>query len=163
MEWNAKDVLLQTLQELERVQNNLTDLEAHSRRNNLSIIGIPEGKEGNNACEFLENFIKSELSLSDIDLKIQRCPRSLGPRPPPQAPPRSMIAAFLAYRTKELVLNTAWRKKSVNLNGKIVYFDHDYPAEIMKKRKEYALLRKVLKQKGTPVPDSGTHITLSLL
>lgn len=67
-----------------------------------------------------------------------------------------MIAYFLAYSTKELVLSTAWRKKEVHLNGKRVFFDHDYPVETMKKRKEYAPLRKVLKAKGlrfqTPAP-----------
>lgn len=107
-------------------------------------------------CEFLEEFIKSRLSLPDVDLKIQRCHRSLGPKPPPQAAPRSMIAYFLAYITKEPVRSTAWRKKEVHFNGKIVFFNHDYPVEIMKKTKEYAPLRKVLKEKGlrfqTPAP-----------
>ena len=131
-------------------------MEARSRRNNLRIFGIPEGEEGNNACEFLEKFIKSELQLPDIDLKIQRCHRSLGPKPPPQAAPRSMVAYFLMYKTKELVLSSAWKKKEIHINGKRVYFDHDYPAEIIKKRKEYAPLRKVLKKRGlrfqTPAP-----------
>ncbi|XP_073344921.1 NACHT, LRR and PYD domains-containing protein 12-like [Pagrus major] len=59
-----------------------------------------------------------------------------------------MMLCFLACRTKELVLNTAWRKKEEHLNGNRVYFDHYYPVEIMKKRKEYAPLRKVLKEMG---------------
>ena len=62
-----------------------------------------------------------------------------------------MIAYFLAHSTKELVLSTAWRKE-VNLKGKTVFFDHDYPVEIMKKRKEYAPLWKVLKEKGLRFP-----------
>ena len=47
-EWNAnaKDLLLQTLQDQECIQSKLTDLEACSRRNNLRIYGIPEGEEG---------------------------------------------------------------------------------------------------------------------
>lgn len=157
-EWsvNAKDALLNVLKEQERIVSKLTDLETRSRRNNLRIFGIPEGEEGSNACEFLEKFIKAELQLPDTDLKIQRCHRSLGPKPPPQAPPRSMIAHFLMYKTKELVLSTAWKKKETHLNGKRVYFDHDYPAEIIKKRKEYAPLRKMLKNRGlrfqTPPP-----------
>lgn len=157
-EWSvsAKDMLLQALKEQERIVSKLTDLETRSRRNNLRIFGIPEGEEGNNACEFLEKFIKSELQLPDIDLKIQRCHRSLGPKPPPQAAPRSMVAYFLVYKTKDLVLSTAWKKKEIHLNGKRVYFDHDYPTEVIKKRKEYAPLRKVLKEQGlrfqTPAP-----------
>ncbi len=157
-EWSvtARDTLLQVLKEQERIVSKLTDLETRSRRNNLRIFGIPEGEEGNNACECLEKFIKSELQLPDIDLKIQRCHRSLGPKPPPQAAPRSMLAYFLVYKTKELVLSSAWKKKEIHINRKRVYFDHDYTAEIIKKRKEYAPLRKVLKERGlrfqTPAP-----------
>ncbi len=157
-EWSvtARDTLLQVLKEQERIVSKLTDLEMRLRKNNLRIFGIPEGEEGNNACEFLEKFIKSELQLPDIDLKIQCCHRSLGPKPPPQAAPRSMVAYFLVYKTKELVLSSAWKKKEIHINGKRVYFDHDYPAEIIKKRKEYAPLRKVLKERGlrfqTPAP-----------
>lgn len=157
-EWSvyAKDVLLQTAQEQQRIQSKLTDLEARSRRNNLRIFGIPEGTEGSNAREFLEKFIRSELLLTDIDLGIQRCHRSLGPKPPAHAPPRSMIVCFLTYRIKDLVLSTAWRKKETRLNGNRIYIDHDYPAEIMKRRKEYTPLRKILKGKGlkfqTPAP-----------
>lgn len=157
-EWNtgAKDVLLQTLQEQERIQSKLLDLETRSRRNNLRIFGIPEGEEGPNPGEFMEKFIKTELSLPNIDLNIQRCHRSLGPKPPPPAPPRSMIVCFLVHTIKEQVLNTAWKKKGIQFNGTKIYFDHDYPVEIIKQRKEYAPLRKVLKEKGlrfhTPPP-----------
>lgn len=128
-EWtvDARDVLLQAVKKQEHILSELTHLETRSRRNNLCIFGIPEGEEGNNACEFLEKCIKTELQLPDSDLKIQRCHRSLGPKLPTQAALRSMIACFLVCRTKELVLNTAWKKKEVHFNGKRVYFDHDYP------------------------------------
>lgn len=157
-EWsvNVKDELLQALKEQESIVSKLTDLETRSRRNNLRIFGIPEGEEGNNACEFMERFIKSELQLPDIDLNIQRCHRSLGPKPSPPAAPRSMVAHFLVYKTKDLVLSSAWKKKEIHFKGKRVYFDHDYPAEVIKKRKKYAPLRKVLKERGlrfqTPAP-----------
>lgn len=157
-DWNAcaRDVLLQTVQEQQDIQSKLLDLETRSRRNNLRVFGIPEGTEGSNAREFLEKVLQTELSLTDTDFGIQRCHRSLGPKPPAHAPPRSIIACFLTYRTKELVLSAAWGKKEIHLNGHRIFFDHDYPAEIMKRRKEYAPLRKILKEKGlrfqTPAP-----------
>ena len=75
-EWSviAKDTLLQALEEQERIVLKLMDLETRSSRNDLSIFGIPEGQEGDNACEFLEKFIKSELQLPDIDLIITLSP-----------------------------------------------------------------------------------------
>ncbi|CAM4611372.1 unnamed protein product [Leuciscus chuanchicus] len=130
-----KEVLGQSIQIQENLQERLLDLEARSRRNNIRIFGIPEGCEENNAQEFVESIIKTELSLGDLDLKIQRCHRALGPKPPTDAYPRSVVVFFLEYKTKELVLRSAWRKKEVNCNGKRIFFDQDYPPEIQQKRR----------------------------
>lgn len=157
-EWSteARDVLLQTLDIQKKMQTKLTDLEARSRRNNIRLYGIPEEAEGDNIQEFVESFIKTELSLSNPDLGIQRCHRALGPKPPPNANPRSVVIYFLEYRIKELVLRSAWKKREVYLKGRRVYFDQDYPAETQKKRKAYTPVRKLLKEKGlrfqTPPP-----------
>lgn len=105
-----------------------------------------QGGGGDNACEFLEKFIKSKLLLLDNDLGIQCYQRSFTSNPSPQGALRPMFACFLIYRTKELVLNTVWRRKEVYLSGKRVYFNHDYQVEIMKKRKQYVPLKKVLCQ-----------------
>ncbi|KAK1890060.1 LINE-1 retrotransposable element ORF1 protein [Dissostichus eleginoides] len=125
----------------------------------MRIYGIPEDIEGDSVQQFIENFIenfiKTELSLTDTELGIQRCHRALGPKPPQNANPRSVLIYFLEYRIKELVLRSAWKRKEVYLNGTRVYFDQDYPAEIQKERKAYDPIRK-LKEKGlrfhTPPP-----------
>lgn len=157
-EWTAaaKEVLSETLSKQEQIQAKLTDLEARSRRNNIRVYGIPEDAEGSNLQEFVESFIKTELSLQDTDLSIQRCHRALGPKPPPNVSPRSVVIYFLEFKTKELVLRTAWKKGETRLDQQRVYFDQDYPAETQKKRKAYAPIRKLLKEKGlrfqTPPP-----------
>ncbi|KAL0148768.1 hypothetical protein M9458_055946 [Cirrhinus mrigala] len=172
-EWNgaASDALLDILEKQREMQEKLTDLESRSRRNNLRIYGITEGSEGSNLQEFVTNLIKSELGLplSDTGLGIQRCHRALAPKPPRDAPPRSLVLCFLEHRTKEQVLHTAWRKKEVRLEGKRIYFDHDYPSEILMRRKIYAGILKELKTKcirfQTPHPaklkvffENGTKI-----
>lgn len=157
-EWSteAMEALSQALNAQENLQAKLTDLEARSRRNNIRLYGVPEGAEGDNTEEFIGGFIKAELAPADTELGIQRCHRALGSRPPPGANPRSIVIYFLQYKTKELVLRAAWKKKEVYLNGKRIYFDHDYPTETQKKRMAYAPVRKLLKEKGlrfqTPPP-----------
>ena len=142
------EALTYILELQQTLQTQLTDLEARSRRNNLRIHGIPEGAEGDNMKTFLEDFFRSELSLADTPLfGIQRCHRSLGPKPPQGANPRSVLVCFLEYTTKELVLRTAWRKKVTNYSGKRVFFEQDYPSEIIAKRKAYSFIRKTLKEK----------------
>uniref|UniRef100_A0A1A8EN60 Uncharacterized protein n=1 Tax=Nothobranchius korthausae TaxID=1143690 RepID=A0A1A8EN60_9TELE len=92
---DAKDVLGYTLQLQEDLQSRISNLEACLRRNNIRIHGIAEGEEGDNMSEFIEIFMKKELSLMDSNLGIQRCHRSLGPKPPLGANPRSIVIYFL--------------------------------------------------------------------
>lgn len=143
----AAEMLTYTLELQKSIQTQLTDLEARSRRNNIRIHGIPEGAEGDNMKTFLEEFFKSVLSLTEPPLGIQRCHRSLGPRPPQSANPRSVLVYFLEYTTKEKVLRSAWGKKELQYDGRRVFFEQDYPTEIYMKRKAYTFIRKALKEK----------------
>ncbi|KAE8293734.1 hypothetical protein D5F01_LYC08848 [Larimichthys crocea] len=142
------EMITYTLELQKSIQAQLTDLEARSRRNNIRIRGIAEGSEGDNMKTFLEQFLKDELSLTETPLGIQRCHRSLGPRPPQDSNPRSVLVYFLEYTTKEQVLRSAWRKKEIHYKGKRVFFEQDYPTEIHVKRKAYTFIRKALKEKG---------------
>ena len=65
--------LLHMKQAQESMQIKVADLELRSRSNNIRIYGIPEAGEENNPMEFVANFLRSELALGDIDLKVQRC------------------------------------------------------------------------------------------
>ena len=53
-------------------------------------------------------------------------------------------------------MRRAWGKKQVFLNGRIIYFDQDYPPAVLQKRKEYSEAKRVLKQNKirfqTPFP-----------
>lgn len=117
------ELLSHTLELQDKLQARLTDLESRSRRINIRIHGIPEGAEGDNIQEFLETFIKTDLSLPDVTLGIQRCHRSLGTKPPQGANPRSMVVYFLEYKTKELVLRSAWKKNNIQCDGRRVFFE----------------------------------------
>lgn len=67
------------------------------------------------------------------------------------------------------MLRSAWKKGEIRLDQQRLYFDQDYRTEIQKKRRAYAPIRKLLKEKGlhfqTPPParlrvffDSGPAI-----
>ena len=149
-----KEALSQSLQAQERLQLKLTDLEARSRRNNIRIYGITEGAEENNIQQFIAKMIKEELQpLAGVELGIQRCHRALGPKPPREAQPRSVVVYFQEFKTKELVLHSAWKKREIYFGERR---SHDYPAETLVKRKAYAQIRRLLREKGirfqTPPP-----------
>lgn len=161
----------ETLIQMQRTQlelkSKLTELEGHSRRNNIRIYGIKEGAEGTSMIRFVENLIQTELGegTGPNGLGIERAHRALGPKPADNAPPRSTIVKFLKYSTKEQIISAAW-KKPITVNGNRVFFDHDYATAVMEKRREYLPIKKVLKEKGikfrTPMTkmrvflDSGT-------
>ncbi|KAJ8353684.1 hypothetical protein SKAU_G00212510 [Synaphobranchus kaupii] len=101
--------------------------------------------------EMLKLHVKLEDKLMDLESRsrrenIERAHRSLGPRPPEDAPPRSIIVKFLSFKTKETLLRKAWQRKGFAWQGNQINLDHDYPPLILKKRREYSEVRKVLKE-----------------
>lgn len=132
--------------------------EGRARRDNIQIYGIPEDAEGDNVSSFLENLLKETLGFPpDTDLKIERAHRALFPKPTDsQIKPWSIIATFASYRVKEEVIRKAWQKREVFYNNTHFSVDHDYPSAILKKRVEYAEVRKILKERKikfqTPYP-----------
>lgn len=165
----ARQVLTQMQKTQLAMQSKITELEGHSRRNNIRIYGIREGAEGTSMTNFVTNLIKTNLeadNASDMsDLSIERAYRASGAKPPEAAAPRSTVVRFARYTTKEKVLSAAW-KKPITVDGKRIYFDHDYATGVMEKRREYLPIKKILKEKGirfhTPLTkmrvflDSGT-------
>lgn len=50
-----------------------------------------------------------------------------------------MIVYFQEFKTRELVLHSAWKKKEIYHGDRRIYFNNDYPAKTLAKRKAYAL------------------------
>ena len=162
-EWKmeASTALSEMMGQTRRMQEKITDLEGRSRRNNIRIFGLPEDTEGSSAAIYLEQLLKAELELPEgTNLQIQRAHRALAQKPTPNAAPRSIIANFLQFETKEMILKRAWQKK-LQVGGKQIFFDHDYPTEIVQKRKAYAGIKRALKEKGicfqTPLAKMRIH------
>lgn len=138
------EMLTCTLNLQQAFQAQLTDLEARSHRNNISIHGIPEGVEGDDMKSFLEELFKNELSLTDTPFGIQCCHRLLGTKPPQGANPRSVLVCFQEYSTKEWVLCSAWQKKVVKYSGKRRFFEQDYPRYLWKERRKNMIWRNTI-------------------
>lgn len=155
----AEDVMTELLKHQIQRDAKLISLESQSRRDNIRIYGVKEEAERNvqSMTAYVEQLLRENLDLPPaVELRVERAHRSLATRPPPEAPPRSIIAKLASYRMKEEVLRLAWQKKSFQLHGKTVNMDHDYAPEVLEKRKEYAEAKAVLKQNKicfqTPFP-----------
>lgn len=152
-----------TVQELLRLQIHLdaklTDLEGRSRRENIRVHGVKEGAEDNSPSMvvYVERLLREGLELPDtFELRVERAHRALMPKPPGEAPPRSIVVKLSSYKVKEELLRKAWQKRGFEHLGKRVNLDHDYAPDVLKKRKEYAEAKAVLKERKirfqTPFP-----------
>ncbi len=61
--------------QLERLTEKMTDMEDRSRRNNVWLVGLPEGAEGSNAAGFLRVNLSKWIPLKGHDIEIDRAHR----------------------------------------------------------------------------------------
>nr|AAD02926.1 unknown [Oryzias latipes] len=145
-----EDVMVELMQVHVKLTDKLTDLESRERRENIRIYGVPETSERDSPSmsAFVETLLREGLKLEGAEnINIERAHRSLGPPPPNGASPRSILVKFLSFKTKEQILRKAWQQKGFTWKGKQISLDNDYPPLILKKRREYAAILRILKDK----------------
>lgn len=64
------------------------------------------------------------------------------------APARSFVVKFLHFQTKLQILTKAWKEKELLYNGKRITLDNDYSPALQRRWKEFAGIKKQLKEKG---------------
>ena len=156
---NAAETRIQSWEEVvsglvklqEQTEAKLTDLEGRSRRDNVRIYGVKEGAEDGttSVIAFVEEMLMRGLELPpSTALNIERAHRALGPKPPPEAPPRSLVVKFSSYRVKEDVLKKAWQKRGFDFKEKKIHLDNDYAPELQRRRRQYAETKVALKERN---------------
>ncbi|KAI4894558.1 hypothetical protein NFI96_004454 [Prochilodus magdalenae] len=104
------DSLESALKKMEGVntalQQKIEDLEGRSRRNNIRIIGVPEGAEGKRPTDFVAELLPKLLGEENFNLPlvVDRAHRSLQPRPADGARPRPIIARIHLFQVKEKIM-----------------------------------------------------------
>lgn len=97
---NSEEVITAILKLHAKLEDKLLDLESRSRHENIRIYGVPEGSEKDSTMSsFVETLLRQGLEIKeDIpDLHNERAHRSVGPQPPADAPPRSIIFKFSSF------------------------------------------------------------------
>lgn len=118
MKKNAYDIKEDCRSNIEELRKEILYLETYSRRENLKFVGIPEStnssdedveKSSEDTMALVHKFMEEELSIADSHKKIefQRIHR-LGK--PTKKGPRPILARFLRYSDREMVLQQARSK-----------------------------------------------------
>ncbi len=71
-----RNAVMELRNQLERLTEKMTDMEDKSRRNNVRLVGLPEGMEGSDVAGFLRlNLSKWIPSLKGHNIEIDRAHR----------------------------------------------------------------------------------------
>lgn len=131
-----------------RLRAKANDLEGRSRRNNIKIVGIPEGEEKGKPTEFISDILPTLLGESHFPkpVAIDRAHRTLQPKPAEGARPRTLIARVHHYQVKETIMRLARQQRNLMYKGQRVFIYPDYTAEVMEQRRAFQEVMQALRE-----------------
>uniref|UniRef100_A0A3B5B3W5 L1 transposable element RRM domain-containing protein n=1 Tax=Stegastes partitus TaxID=144197 RepID=A0A3B5B3W5_9TELE len=142
----ARETAMNTaMRNLTQLQERVTYLEDAGRRNNVRIVGIEEGAEGNDVHGFVQKLISKTLDVElTQDFEIERSHRT-GQR---GGRDRHILVRFLRFTAREAVLRAAREKGRATWKGKPVSFFQDLSQDVIQKRKKFDGVKRKLQEKG---------------
>lgn len=130
------------------LESKTEDMENRARRNNLRLVGLPEGAEGTQPMiDYIQHMLPVWLGLDGTrSFTLERAHRTLArPRPDQN---RAVIIRFLRFQDREFVVNTS-RQRSLSHDDHKIFFAQDLSAETMKARSPFKAVRKKFIEAGT--------------
>lgn len=130
------------------LQRRADDAEDRQRRNNVRVVGLPEGVEGSTPSTFAEQFFKSLLSLGDLPptYVAERAHRVPTGARPSGAPPRPFLVRFLNYKDRDMLLAEARKHQDLKYeNARIMLFP-DFSAETQRRRRSFTEVKRRLRE-----------------
>lgn len=131
------------------LREKVDDLENRSRRSNLRVVGIPESAEGTDMIRFMSQLIPSLLGPENFPISpiIERAHRSPAQRPNDRDTPRPIVMKMLNFQDKMKIIRLAREKKKVELNGSRIYFNPDFSADLARRHKSFAGIKRELRER----------------
>ncbi len=131
---------------MERLTEKMTDIEDRSRRNNVRLVGLPEGVEGSDVAGFLRvNLSKWIPSLNGRNIEIDWAHRVYdGGRGSDR--PRTLIFRVLRWHDRSEILKgarQAYPVKCTQDNVTLLFFPDFSPATAIRRKSLVPLLRSM--------------------
>lgn len=131
------------------LQHKVTDAEDRHRRNNIEVVGLPEGAEGDRPAQFAEHFFKQLLSMQDMPptYVVEQVHRVPAGSRPPGAFPRPFLVRFLNFRDQDMILTQARKLQELKHDNARVMLFPDFSAATQQKRRSFTEVRRRLREK----------------
>lgn len=139
---------IQNLQDRQStLENRLDDLEGHSRRCNIRVVGLPEGVKGSSPREYLEAWIKTFTPPQDRTMffSIERAHRVPTKGWKPGRPPRPMLAKFLHFQDRDAVIRAARKVSPLQVENSHVMIFPDYARAVQQQRASFLGVKRRLR------------------
>ena len=119
-------------------EDSLRDLWENIKRNNIPIMGVPEGEEREKGPEkifeeiIVENFPNMGKEIATQVQEVQRVPYRINPR---RNTPRHRVIKVAKIKDKEKLLKAAREKRQITYKGNCIRLTADLSAETLQARK----------------------------
>ncbi|KAJ1126570.1 hypothetical protein NDU88_004977 [Pleurodeles waltl] len=138
--WTDRD------QELLHLRSKLTDLEDRSRRNNIRLLGFPEGTEGTNTLSYLQDMLPKLTDITfDPPLEFERVHRLCPKRQDGKGRPRPIIACLLRHGQACQLLQAARAQGPLRLGTLEIRLSDNFSKETADRRRAFLSLRPRLR------------------
>ncbi|CAL1585978.1 unnamed protein product [Knipowitschia caucasica] len=140
--------VVETLQEqVSTLTEKCIDLEGRSKRQNLRVAGLREGREdGRDGRELAALLLKEALDLDELPL-IDRAHRALRRRQGDDEPPRHFIIRVHYSHTFEKIMKKVISTREISFQGQKIHIFRDLPQEVAKRQAAFTTVRKLLRDK----------------
>lgn len=143
------------------LKKKIDQLENHSRRNNIRVLGLKEGTEGTDPVKFFTNWIPEVLGASGpdaaaqrLEVEIERAHRTatMEPRPgePPRTTPRPVLIRLLRFQDREKILALAKKRGNISYGNMKINFFPDMSPELARRRKQLVPALQAIKGRNIP-------------
>lgn len=128
---------------VKHLDDRCEDLEGRSRRNNIRLVGVPEGLEGPRPTEFVAQLLKETLRLDEKPL-LDRAHRTLRSKPKEGEAPRPFVIRVHYFHIRNEILRRAGELSPLLYRGKRISAFADYTSTVAKKRAAFGGVKRQL-------------------
>ena len=132
--------------EVKLLTDKCEDLEGRARRNNIRLVGVPEGAEGVRPTEFIAQLLMDSLGLDELPL-LDRAHRTLRPKPSESKLPRPFVIRVHFFHVRNDLLRRAGeasKDSPLLYQGKRLFLFPDYTSAVAKKRAAFTDVKRLL-------------------